>query len=178
MSRIGNKAIAIIPGVKANISGSNVKIEGPKGKLEMTLPPLVSAKVDGDKIIVERTNDERRAKAMHGLGRSLINNMVEGVVNGFSKKLTIIGVGYKAQISGSKLTLSLGYSHPVIMNIPKEIEVKIENNTSVTIEGIDKQLVGQIAAEIRAYRKPEPYKGKGVRYVDEQVIIKEGKTVG
>jgi len=178
MSRIGKKAIDIVSGVKVNIADNNVKVEGPKGKLELTLPPLVSAKVDGEKIIVESNNNTRQAKAMHGLGRSLINNMVIGVTQGYSKSLTIIGVGYKAQLSGSILILNLGFSHTIEFKIPKGITITVTKNTSLLIEGIDKQMVGQVAAEIRAYRKPEPYKGKGVRYSDEQVTIKEGKKVG
>ncbi len=178
MSRIGVIPIVIPSGVKADIKGDKVNIEGPKGKLNMSLPPFVSAKVDGDSIVVSREDDSNKAKAMHGLGRSLLNNMVIGVSEGYEKKLTIIGVGYKAAVSGSKIELNLGYSNPIKYDIPKGIEVKVEANTNITVRGIDKQSVGEVAATIRKFRKPEPYKGKGIRYADEHVIIKEGKTVG
>ncbi len=178
MSRIGVIPITIPSGVKVDIKNGIVNVEGPKGKLNLTLPPLVSAKLDSDTIVVSREDDSGRAKAMHGLGRSLVNNLVIGVSQGYEKKLTIIGVGYKAAVSGSKMELNLGYSNPIKYDIPKGIEVKVEANTNITISGIDKQLVGEVAATVRKFRKPEPYKGKGIRYADEHVTIKEGKTVG
>ncbi|HYV26150.1 MAG TPA: 50S ribosomal protein L6 [Candidatus Eisenbacteria bacterium] len=177
MSRIGKQPIAIPPKVKVDVKGQKVFIEGPKGKLDLELPRRTSLKVDGDKIVLSRDGDDAQAKAFHGLGRALVNNMVKGVSEGFVKKLEIQGVGFKAAVQGNQVNLSLGYSHPLLYPIPDQIKVTVEENTKLTIEGPSKELVGQVAAEIRSFYPPEPYKGKGVRYVGEHVQRKEGKTV-
>ena len=177
MSRIGKQPIAVPPKVKVEVKGQKVSIEGPKGKLNWELPQRTSLKVEGGNIVVSRDGDDAQAKALHGLSRALVNNMVKGVAEGFVKKLEIQGVGFKAAVQGKNVNLNLGYSHPVVYLIPDQIKVTVEENTKLTIEGPDRQSVGQVAAEIRAFYPPEPYKGKGVRYSDERVIRKEGKTV-
>jgi large subunit ribosomal protein L6 len=177
MSRIGKQPIVIPPKVKVAVSGQKVSVEGPKGKLSMELHRRTSLKVEGDTITVTRAGDDAEAKAMHGLSRALVNNMVKGVSEGFVKRLGIQGVGFKAAVQGKQVNLSLGYSHPLLYPIPDQIKVTVEENTKLTIEGPDKQMVGRVAAEIRSYYPPEPYKGKGVRYDDEKVVRKEGKTV-
>jgi large subunit ribosomal protein L6 len=177
MSRIGKKPVPIPAGVKVAVADGAVSVEG-KGKLSLLIPNKITVAVNGQEVVVERTDDSRESNALHGLIRSLINNMIIGVTKGYRKDLLIIGVGYKAQISGQKLTLSLGFSHPVEYMVPEGIKVTVVENTKVAIEGFDKQLVGEVAATIRRYKKPEPYKGKGIRYVDERITLKEGKTVG
>src|SRR5438270_3434974 len=177
MSRIGKQPIAIPPKVKVEVKGQHVSVEGPKGKLDWELPRRTSLKVEGDKVVVSRQGDDSEAKALHGLSRALVNNMVRGVSEGFSKKLEIQGVGFKAAVQGQTLNLSLGFSHAVLFKIPKEIKITVAESTKITIQGIDKKLVGQVAADIRRYYPPEPYKGKGVRYAGEQIRRKEGKTV-
>jgi len=177
MSRIGKSPIVVPSSVKVNISGKKVSVQGPKGKLDMELPRRTSLKVEGDKIVLSRDGEDAEAKAMHGLGRALVNNMVLGVSEGFSKKLEINGVGFKAAVQGKVVNLTLGYSHPINYPIPDQIKVTVEDNTKVTIEGPSKQVVGLVASEIRSYYPPEPYKGKGVKYSDEKIIRKEGKTV-
>jgi len=177
MSRIGKQPIVIPAKVKVAVSGQKVSVEGPKGRLSLDLHRRTSLKVEGDKITVSRDGDDAQAKAMHGLSRALVNNMVKGVSEGFVKRLGIQGVGFKAAVQGKNVNLSLGYSHPLLYPIPDQIKVTVEENTKLTIEGPDKAEVGRVAAEIRSYYPPEPYKGKGVRYVDEKVIRKEGKTV-
>ena len=177
MSRIGKQPIAIPPKVKVEVKGQKVSVEGPKGKLNWELPRRTSLKVDNGKVIVSRQGDDSESRALHGLSRALVNNMVRGVSEGFSKKLEIQGVGFKAAVAGKAVNLNLGYSHPISYPIPDQIKVTVEENTKLTIEGPDRQVVGQVAAEIRAFYPPEPYKGKGVRYTDERVIRKEGKTV-
>ncbi len=177
MSRIGKQPIAVPPKVKVEVKGQQVLVEGPKGKLNFNLPSRTSLKVEGGNIVVSRAGDDAQSKALHGLSRALVNNMVKGVSEGFVKKLEIQGVGFKAAVVGKVVNLSLGYSHPINYTIPDQIKVTVEENTKVTIEGPDRQVVGQVAAEIRAYYPPEPYKGKGVRYVGEKVARKEGKTV-
>ena len=177
MSRIGKQPIVIPPKVKVAVSGQKVSVEGPKGKLNMEIHRRTSLKVEGDKVVVSREGDDAEAKAMHGLGRALVNNMVKGVSEGFVKRLEIQGVGFKAAVQGKNVNLSLGYSHPLLYPIPDQIKVTVEENTKLTIEGPDKAEVGRVAAEIRSYYPPEPYKGKGVRYVGEKVVRKEGKTV-
>jgi large subunit ribosomal protein L6 len=177
MSRIGKQPIAIPPKVKVEVKGQQVLVEGPKGKLNWELPRRTSLKVDGGKVVVSRQGDDSEAKALHGLSRALVNNMVRGVSEGFVKKLEIQGVGFKAAVQGQAINLTLGYSHPIVYALPPQIKVTVEENTKLTIEGPDKQVVGEVAAEIRAFYPPEPYKGKGVRYSDERVIRKEGKTV-
>ena len=169
--------IVVPAAVKVNVSGRKVSMQGPKGKLDMEMPRRTSLKIDGNTIVVSRDGEDAEAKAMHGLGRALLNNMVEGVNVGFTKKLEINGVGFKAAVQGNVVNLSLGYSHPINYPIPAQIKVTVEENTKVTIEGPNKQVVGLVASEIRAYYPPEPYKGKGVKYSDEKVIRKEGKTV-
>jgi large subunit ribosomal protein L6 len=177
MSRIGKQPVVVPPKVKVEIKGQKVFVEGPKGKLDFELPGRTSAKLDGANLLVSRDGDDAEAKALHGLSRALVNNMVKGVSDGFVKKLEIQGVGFKAAVQGNKVNLALGYSHPLNYPIPDQIKVTVEENTKITIEGPNKQLVGQVAAEIRSYYPPEPYKGKGVRYSDEKVRRKEGKTV-
>src|SRR5437773_9130643 len=177
MSRIGKQPIAIPPKVKVEVKGQKVFVEGPKGKLDFELPRRTAAKIDKGNVLISRQGDDAEAKALHGLSRSIVNNMVKGVHEGFVKKLEIQGVGFKAAVQGSNVNLSLGYSHPVLYPIPNQVKVTVEENTKLTIEGPDKQVIGQVAAEIRSFYPPEPYKGKGVRYVDEKVMRKEGKTV-
>lgn len=177
MSRIGKQPITIPPKVKVEVKGQQVSVEGPKGKLNWQLPRRTSLKVENGKVVVSRQGEDAQAKALHGLSRALVNNMVRGVSEGFSKKLEIQGVGFKAAVQGKSVNLSLGYSHPINYLIPDQIKVTVEENTKLTIEGPDRQVVGQVAAEIRSFYPPEPYKGKGVRYSDERVIRKEGKTV-
>jgi large subunit ribosomal protein L6 len=169
--------VAIPAGVKVNVKDRQVLVEGPKGKLDLTLPPRTSAKVEAGKVLVSREADDAQAKAMHGLGRALINSMVKGVTEGYVKKLEIQGVGFKAAVQGNAVTLNLGYSHPISYPIPAQVKVTVEENTKITVEGPDKQRVGQVAADIRGFYPPEPYKGKGVRFVGEHVKRKEGKTV-
>jgi len=169
--------VAVPPKVKVEIKGRQVLVEGPKGKLDFQLPARTSARLEGGSLLVSRQGDDAEAKALHGLSRAIVNNMVKGVSDGFVKKLEIQGVGFKAAVQGNKVNLVLGYSHPVNYAIPDQIKVTVEENTKLTIEGPSKQLVGQVAAEIRSYYPPEPYKGKGVRYSDEKVRRKEGKTV-
>ena len=178
MSRIGKKPIELPEKVKLNISGDGaVNVEGPKGKLAWTLPKQIKARVDGKQIVVERSDETRQVRALHGLSRALINNMVTGVTTGFTKDLEIQGVGFKAAVQGQTLNLSLGFSHPINFPIPAGIKITCSEPTKIKIEGSDKHLVGQVAADIRAYYPPEPYKGKGVRYTGELVRRKEGKTV-
>ena len=177
MSRIGRLPIAIPPKVKVEVKERNVLIEGPKGKLNFELPRRTSAAVDNGQVIVRRQGDDAQSKSLHGLTRSILNNMVKGVTDGYVKKLEIEGVGFKAAVQGNAITLSLGYSHPCVYQIPPQIKVTVEENTKITVEGPDKQLVGQVASELRGFYPPEPYKGKGVRYAGEHIIRKEGKTV-
>jgi large subunit ribosomal protein L6 len=168
----------VIPAkVKVEVKGRTLSAEGPKGKLAMELPQLTSARVEAGKVVVERQGEHARARAMHGLGRALVNNLVQGVSQGYVKKLEIHGVGFKAAVQGKTVTLNLGYSHPIVYALPETVTVKVEENTKVTVEGPDKWAVGLVASELRAFYPPEPYKGKGVRYVDERVERKEGKTV-
>jgi large subunit ribosomal protein L6 len=178
MSRIGNKAIQIPDKVKVQIDSSGaVAVEGPRGKLNWQLPREISAKVENNHVAVARSAETRSVKALHGLSRALVNNMVQGVSQGFSKQLEIEGVGFKAAVQGSNLNLSLGFSHPILFAIPKDIKVTVTDSTKIMIEGVDKKQVGQVAADIRGFYPPEPYKGKGVRYAGEQIRRKEGKTV-
>ena len=180
MSRIGKAPVAIPSGVTITVDKNVVKAKGPKGELIQVVDPDLTVKVEGTEVIVERPTDQKRHKALHGLTRALINNMVEGVNNGFKKELELVGVGYKASVQGQVLELSLGYSHSIYVAMPQEIKINAETakgkNPIVTIEGHDKQLVGQMAAKVRSLRKVEPYKGKGIRFVGEQVRRKAGKT--
>lgn len=177
MSRIGKQPVSIPAKVKVEVKGVTVFVEGPKGKLTQRIPERITATVENNQLVVSRQGDDAEAKALHGLTRSLINNMVKGVSEGYVKKLEIHGVGFKAAVKGKQVDLMLGFSHPVLFDIPDQIKVTVEENTKLTIEGPDKQAVGQAAAEIRGYYPPEPYKGKGVRYAGEHIIRKEGKTV-
>lgn len=176
MSRIGNKAIAVPSGVELKLADGTLSVKGPKGELSEAMPSEIDVKIENDKISFDRVGDKTDTRALHGLARALVNNMVMGVTTGFSKELDIQGVGYRAESKGKVLNLLLGFSHPVNMEVPEGLKVSVENNTRVKIEGIDKQQVGQFAANVRSLRPPEPYKGKGVRYVDEYVRRKVGKT--
>lgn len=178
MSRIGNKPIPVLDGVKISVTGRKVQVEGPKGKLEWEHRREVSVKVDGDKkqVVVARENDEREARAFHGLTRALLNNMIFGVKNGYEKRLEIIGVGYQAALKGKSLNLRVGLANELVKEIPAGLTVTCPDATHIVIQGCDKQLVGQFAAELRSLRKPEPYKGKGVRYQGEQIKLKPGKA--
>jgi large subunit ribosomal protein L6 len=178
MSRIGSKAVDIPEKVKVNIgSDGAVAVEGPKGKLNWTLPRDIKATVADNRISLVRGAETRSVKALHGLSRSLVHNMVQGVSEGFTKDLIIEGVGFKAAVQGQNLNISLGFSHPILFPIPKDIKITVTDNTKISISGIDKKVVGQVAADIRRYYPPEPYKGKGVRYAGEVIRRKEGKTV-
>ncbi len=176
MSRIGRFPIPVPSGVDVTIDGRDVTVKGPKGTLERTLPGAISVRQEGDELLVERPDDERTNRALHGLVRSLVNNMVVGVSQEFTKELEIIGVGYRAVLSGNDLDMALGFSHPVKVEAPTGITFEVPAPTRIVVRGIDKELVGQVAANIRALRKPEPYKGKGVRYLGEYVARKAGKT--
>ena len=178
MSRIGKKLITLPKGVSASEKDGAIVVKGPKGTLQTTLPEGISAKIENDEITFLRANEQKRTRAIHGLTRALTNNMVVGVSEGFSKKLEMVGVGYKAEKKGKWVQFNLGYSHPVIFAAPEDITIEIPTPTTVTISGIDKQLVGAVAAKIRSIRPPEPYKGKGVKYSDERIIRKAGKTAG
>lgn len=176
MSRTGKKQISIPEKVKASIQEGQVQVEGPQGKLFLSLPKGVTVLVEGNQISVNRENDERVAKANHGLARALIANMVKGVSEGFKRELDINGVGYRAEVKGNHLQLTLGYSHPVLYPIPTGIKVTVDKQTHISLLGADKQLVGQVASEIRSVKKPEPYKGKGVKYTEETIRRKAGKS--
>ncbi|MDY7100776.1 MAG: 50S ribosomal protein L6 [Actinomycetota bacterium] len=177
MSRVGKNPIPIPSGVEVSINGRVVSVKGSKGSLERTIPEPITIREEDGTLLLERPDDGRRARAMHGLSRALVNNMVLGVSNGFRKELEIVGVGYRANAKGpSKLELALGYSHPVQVDAPEGVTFEVPQPTRIDVVGIDKQLVGQVAADIRALRKPEPYKGKGVRYVGERILRKAGKA--
>ena len=176
MSRIGKKPITFPKNVKISQSSGIVKVEGPKGALSSKLPEGITMAIADGNLVIERKSDERLARSYHGLARTIIGNMVDGVSNGFEKRLEISGVGYRAEVSGNSLKLILGFSSPVQYNIPKGIEVKVDKQINIFVSGIDKQLVGRVAAEIRALKKPEPYKGKGIKYVGEYIKRKAGKS--
>jgi large subunit ribosomal protein L6 len=176
MSRVGKLPITIPAGVDIDISGNHVVVKGPKGTLERDVSPQLRLVTDDGQLRVERPDDEKRSRELHGLTRTLINNMVVGVTEGYRRGLEIQGVGYRAQLVGTKLQLNLGYSHPIEIDPPEGIAFEVDNPTRVAVTGIDKELVGQIAAKVRAARKPEPYKGKGVRYAGEVVRRKAGKA--
>jgi len=178
MSRIGKKPIPVPQGVKVAIEGQIVKAEGPKGNLSQTVPGSLSVTVEQNVLTVGRSSEHRTVRALHGLMRSLIANMVHGVKDGFERKLEIVGIGYRAQLQGKSLHLALGYSHPVIFLLPEGVQAEVERQVSITIKGADKALVGQTAAKIRELRKPDPYKGKGIKYSDEQIRRKVGKKAG
>jgi len=173
MSRIGNNPIKLPAKVEVTIAGGEISVKGPLGSLSRRFGPTVSIEQSGDTLTFKAANAE--ASAMHGTMRALVANMVKGVTDGYQKRLTLVGVVYRAQVAGDKLNLSLGYSHPVVHQMPKGVKAEVPVQTEIIVRGVDKQQVGQVAAEIRAYRPPEPYKGKGVRYADERVVIKETK---
>lgn len=176
MSRIGKAPIPLPEKVNVNLDGPTVTVKGPKGELCRTLPVGVTVQQDGDTLVVKPLDDSRRSRELHGLCRTLLANMVQGVSQGFSRRLEIIGVGYRAQVQGKKLVVNAGYSHPVEMLAPEGISYAVENNTLVTITGSDKELVGNEAAKVRRIRPPEPYKGKGIKYEGEKILRKAGKT--
>lgn len=176
MSRIGKKPIPIPEGVKVDIKDGEVTVTGPKGSLKQSITEGVVVKMEDNDLVVTSENDTRRTRAFQGLVRSLLSNMVAGVSQGIEKTLEINGLGYRADVEGKTLVLNIGYSQPVRFQLPEGIEAKVDKNTVVTIQGIDKQLVGQVAADIRNFRKPEPYKGKGIKYIDEKIRRKAGKT--
>ena len=175
MSRIANAPVEVPSGVEVTLTGSLIKVKGSKGELEFTSHELVSVEQEDAQLKVKANEQSKNAVALAGTTRALVNNMVTGVTNGFEKKLSIVGVGYRAQAQGQKLNLTLGFSHPVVYEVPEGIKVETPSNTEIVVSGIDKQKVGQVSAEIRAYRPPEPYKGKGVRYSDEYVLRKQAK---
>jgi large subunit ribosomal protein L6 len=175
MSRIGKKPVPIPSGVTANVEGQTVKIKGPKGALQVVLPDDVEVKMDAGTVKVDPRNETKRARAMWGTSRTLVSNLVTGVTKGFEKKLEITGVGYRAALQGKNLQISLGYSHEVLYPVPEGITIAAPKPTEIVVTGIDKQKVGQVAAEIRGFRPPEPYKGKGVKYAGEYIFRKEGK---
>lgn len=176
MSRIGNKVITLPAGVEFSREGDVVTVKGPKGELSRAVASEITTTLDGTELTFSRSSDDGRTKALHGTTRANVNNMVEGVSNGFKKTLKLVGVGYRAAKQGDKLVLTVGYSHPVEFEAREGLTVEVPDNTTITVEGISKQLVGDLAAEIRAVRAPEPYKGKGIRYENEYVARKEGKT--
>ena len=178
MSRIGKKPIVVPQGVKVAVEGSTVRVEGPKGKLAQAIPGGLSIQMDTNVLTVNRSSDHRNVRALHGLTRSLLANMVHGVKDGFERKLEIVGIGYRAQIQGKNLQLALGYSHPVIFPIPDGVQAEVDRQVSITLKGADKALLGQLAAKLRSLRKPDPYKGKGIKYAEEHIRRKVGKKAG
>ena len=177
MSRIGKAPIAVPGSVDVTIDGADVTVKGPKGSLSRTVPGEITVRREEGNLLVERPNDERQNRSLHGLTRTLVSNMVVGVTDGFAKELEIIGVGYRAEaLTPTQLRLALGFSHPVLMDAPEGVTFEVPTQTRIIVRGIDKEVVGQVAANIRAVRKPEPYKGKGVRYLGEKVLRKAGKT--
>jgi large subunit ribosomal protein L6 len=178
MSRIGKQPITIPDGVKIYVDGSVVRAEGPKGKLAQPIPTGISAAIDNKQLLIKRGDDSRTARAIHGLTRALVANMVAGVKDGFERKLEIVGIGYRAQMQGKSIQFALGYSHPVIFPLPEGITAEIEKQVSLTLRGADKALLGETAAKLRALRKPDPYKGKGIRYANEVIRRKVGKKAG
>ncbi len=177
MSRVGKKPINI-KDVEVTLSGDTLKVKGKLGELQMKVHPNMSIEINGDELEVKRPNDLRENRALHGLTRALIQNMVTGVTEGFSKVLDIVGVGYRAELKGKNLLLNVGYSHPIYFVPPDEIKLEVPTQTQIKVSGIDKELVGLVAAKIRSFRKPEPYKGKGIKYSDEIIVRKAGKTAG
>lgn len=178
MSRIGKKPVEIPKGVTVNLEGQLIKIKGPKGELQRSIHPLMKTEVVENEIKVSRPNDLKESRSIHGLTRSLIQNMVIGVTDSYKKTLDIVGVGYKAELKGKNLLLTIGFSHPIYFAPPEDVKIEVPTPTQVIISGTDKELVGLVAAKIRSFRKPEPYKGKGIKYSDERIIRKAGKTAG
>jgi len=175
MSRVGRKPVPIPTGVQVQVEGQRVTVRGPKGELSWEVDPAIEVRVEDGRVVVRRSGDQPRLRALHGLTRAIINNMVIGVSQGFEKRLELVGVGYRAQMQGRKLVLSVGYSHPVEIEPPPDVEIQVEGTTQIVVRGIDKQKVGQVAADIRAVRPPEPYKGKGILYAGEVIRRKAGK---
>ncbi|HEY5897213.1 MAG TPA: 50S ribosomal protein L6 [Burkholderiales bacterium] len=175
MSRIAKYPVALPKGVDVNVAGDQISIKGPLGSIARSADPNVEVKKDGEQLVFKALGNSNHADAMSGTMRALVSNMVTGVTKGFERRLTLVGVGFRAQAQGDKLNLSLGFSHPVVHQMPKGIKVATPTQTEIVISGIDKQLVGQVAAEIRAHRSPEPYKGKGIRYANEVIVLKETK---
>lgn len=178
MSRIGKLPITVPSGVKVAVDGDTVRLEGPKGKLQSPVPAGVAVKVDGNLVRVERTSDERKMRSLHGLTRKLIANMTQGVSQGFNRILDINGVGYRAEVRGQEIHMTLGYSHPVVFALPAGVSASVERQVIITLSGADRQVVGETAAKIRSLRPPEPYKGKGIKYREEVIQRKAGKAVG
>ncbi|HET7342105.1 MAG TPA: 50S ribosomal protein L6 [Methylomirabilota bacterium] len=178
MSRIGKQPIKVPQGVKVSVDGSTVRAEGPKGKLTQPVPAGLTPKMVDGTVVIERGSDERQARALHGLARALVANMVHGVKEGFERKLEIVGIGYRAQMQGKAIQLALGYSHPVVFPLPEGITAEIDKQVAITLRGADKALLGQTAAKLRALRKPDPYKGKGIKYAGEVIRRKVGKKAG
>ena len=176
MSRIGKKPVKILKGVKVNKTGNNIEVTGPKGSLRLSVNPVISSEIKDDEILFTRKTDLKREKAMHGLYAILVKNMIFGVSEGYSKKLELVGIGYRAEMKKDKLFVTIGYSHPIIFSPPEGIKIVTPTDTSIVISGIDKQLVGQVAAKIRSFRPPEPYKGKGIKYENEYIRRKAGKA--
>lgn len=178
MSRVGKKPIEIPKGVSVNKDGKLIKVKGPKGELERAVHSNIQVEVDKAEITVKRPNDTKQNKSLHGLTRALIQNMITGVSDSYKKTLDIVGVGYKAELKGKNLLLNIGYSHPIYLVPPEGITIETPTQTQIIVSGIDKELVGMVAAKIRSFRKPEPYKGKGIKYSDEHIVRKAGKTAG
>jgi large subunit ribosomal protein L6 len=176
MSRIGKLPIPIPSGVQVDLREQQVTVKGPKGQLSLAVHPAVSVQVEDGRLVCRRGSDEKSHRALHGLTRSLLNNMVQGVVRGFERRLELVGVGYRASMLGPNLNLALGYSHPILYPVPPGIKIEVKDQTQITVAGIDKQLVGAVAAKIRGFRPPEPYKGKGVKYAEERIRRKAGKA--
>jgi large subunit ribosomal protein L6 len=178
MSRIGRKPIPIPQGVKVQVAEGRVSAEGPKGKLTQPVPGGISATLENNQIVLSRTGEDRRVRALHGLARALVANMVSGVKDGFERKLEIVGIGYRAQLQGRAIQLALGYSHPVVFPLPEGVTAEIDKQTAITLRGADKAVLGETAARLRRLRKPDPYKGKGVKYAGEVIRRKVGKKAG
>ena len=178
MSRIGRQPILIPQGVKVQVAEGRVSAEGPKGKLVQLVPAGISAKIENNRVVISRTGDDRKVRALHGLARALVANMVAGVTQGFMKKLEIVGIGYRAQVQGRAIQLALGYSHPVIFPLPEGVTAEIDKQTAITLRSPDKAVLGETAARLRMLRKPDPYKGKGIKYADEVIRRKVGKKAG
>jgi len=176
MSRIGNAPVPVPSGVEVKLSGSSITVKGPKGELSQSIPGSITISQEDGQLLVRRPDDERENRALHGLTRSLVNNMVVGVTEGFRKELDIVGVGYRAAVEGNKVVFALGFSHPIEFKVPEGIKIAVDKQTHVTVTGIDRQKVGQVAAEIRGLRRPDPYKQKGIRYVGEHLKKKAGKA--
>ncbi len=178
MSRIGKLPVSVPANVNITLDGTLLTVKGPKGELKRKFHDKIKIEHKDNTLYVKRDSDSKESRSLHGLSRALLNNMVEGVSNGFSKKLEIVGVGYKAEMKGKNLLLTVGYSHPILIAVPDEIKISTPSPTEIVVEGVDKEMVGKIAARIRSYRKPEPYKGKGIKYAGEYIRRKAGKTAG